>query len=135
MGVIAALTVTALFLSDGAAGVVIGFEDETDDTANPAYNLRFQTVHIKKVKDAHFGDLLQTQGQNGINFFRSWENVFTQSRREDDPLAGYPAGQKIFGLVHLGGSSYDFPGWLVLPLERFGHGSIVVFDEIEDLRV
>jgi len=38
-------------------------------------------------------------------------------------------------LVHLGGSSYDFPGWLVLPLERFGHGSIVVFDEIEDLRV
>ena len=40
-----------------------------------------------------------------------------------------------FTLVHLGGSSYDFPGWLVLPLERFGHGSIVVFDEIEDLRV
>ena len=38
-------------------------------------------------------------------------------------------------LVHLGRSSYDFPGWLVLPLERFGHGSIVVFDEIEDLRV
>ena len=38
-------------------------------------------------------------------------------------------------LLHLGGSSYDFPGWLVLPLERFGHGSIVVFDEIEDLRV
>ena len=106
-----------------------------------------QTSTVRVVYDdenVYFGFVVTDEyHENAAN--SPWNGDSIQLMIADDTQGFHTSWQKCLRLtgeaknagqlVHLGGSSYDFPGWLVLPLERFGHGSIVVFDEIEDLRV